>query len=252
MAETRYKSAHTGKKIDEAITRILSGELEGYVNQSAANVTSSKNWADQSAQSAADSAASAAQSANSANTSKGWADTAKQYSGKPPQSIYGTWWVWNATTEKYENTGESSVLAINHSYPNIEAMKADFPNTHKNDMAAIQGSAELDATAQLYYNDGTTWVFLTDLSGIQGPAGAQGPVGPAGPQGATGPQGPQGIQGKDGPPGPAGINGVALAVSGMIALNVDENGDLILSYQDGDTPPDLSIDENGDLILTIS
>lgn len=58
---------------------------------------------------AANSAKEAAESAASAETSSGIAtksaETAKQYSGNPPQIQDGTWWVWNAETGQYQDTG---------------------------------------------------------------------------------------------------------------------------------------------------
>lgn len=98
-------------------------------------------------------------------------DVAKQYSGKPAKSIDGTWWIWNAETGKYEDSGASSVLSIQHSYPSIEAMNADFSNTAKNDMAIISASVEEEDTAKLYINNGTEWIYLCDLSGVQGATG---------------------------------------------------------------------------------
>jgi len=71
---------------------------------------------------------------------------------------------------------------------------------------------------------------------------------PAGKQGADGPEGRQGIQG---PPGRDGVNGVAVPSAGQWALNVDENGHLILGYT-GDQAPDLSINKDGHLILNIT
>lgn len=38
------------------------------------------------------------------------ADTAKQYSGKSPKPIDGTWWTWNAANGQYEDTGISCEL----------------------------------------------------------------------------------------------------------------------------------------------
>ena len=70
---------------------------------------------------------------------------------------------------------------------------------------------------------------------------------PRGEQGATG---PAGAEGKQGPPGPQGISGVAVAVDGQYAFNVNEDGDLILSYT-GDTAPNMHINDDGHLILTI-
>ena len=73
---------------------------------------------------------------------------------------------------------------------------------------------------------------------------------PEGKQGETGPQGEQGIQGAPGPEGPRGINGVAVAADGVYAFNVNEDGDLILSYT-GDDAPDFKINADGNLILTM-
>lgn len=98
-------------------------------------------------------------------------DVAKQYSGKPAKAIDGTWWLWNAETGKYEDSGASSVLSIQHSYASIEAMNADFSNTAKNDMAIISSSVEEEDTAKLYINNGTEWFYLCDLSGVQGAKG---------------------------------------------------------------------------------
>lgn len=98
-------------------------------------------------------------------------DTAKQYSGKPPIPMDGTWWIWNAETGEYEDSGVSSVLSIQHSYPSIDTMNADFANTDKNDMAIISASVEEEDTAKLYINNGTEWVYLCDFSGVQGAKG---------------------------------------------------------------------------------
>lgn len=108
----------------------------------------------------------------------------------------------------------------------------------------------------------------TGAPGVQGPQGVQGrtgDMGPAGKAGDTGPTGPQGVQGVEGPPGPAGpqgiqgppgpqgpqgINGVAVSANGQYAFNVNEDGDLIVSYS-GDVPPNFRINENGELILEV-
>lgn len=73
--------------------------------QQAANAANSAVAAAQSAANAATSENNAAQSAADAADS---ADTAQQYSGKPPIIQDDYWWVWNATTGEYENTGESA------------------------------------------------------------------------------------------------------------------------------------------------
>ena len=100
------------------------------------------------------------------------------------------------------------------------------------------------------------------IQGQRGPAGVQGSQGPAGesgipgPQGQQGPMGAQGEIGPEGPQGPAGpqgergINGVAVAVDGQYAFNVDENGHLIISYT-GDTAPRFRIGSDGHLLLEV-
>lgn len=68
--------------------------------------------AEKSAKAAADSATAAAGSASAAETSAkeadASADRAEQYSGKPPQIKNGTWWIWNAYAQEYEDTGEAA------------------------------------------------------------------------------------------------------------------------------------------------
>lgn len=60
--------------------------------------------AEEAAEDAADSAASAKESETNAAES---ALSAEQYSGKPPMIQDGRWWIWNATTQEYEDTGEA-------------------------------------------------------------------------------------------------------------------------------------------------
>lgn len=221
-----YQSIWTGKQIDSGIGFIISGELE-------------KNT-----ELAKGSAAKAEESASQAATS---AETAKQYSGKPPKPKDGTWWVWNAASGNYVDTGDPSVIAITHSYSSIEEMEADFPNTETYDMATISADPEISDAARLYINNGVEWQYLADLSGVRGPRGEQGPVGPQGKQGATGPKGAQGVQGPTGPQGPAGVT---VSTSGAYAFHVNEQGHLILSYTGNDVP-NFSIKSNGHLILTL-
>lgn len=214
-------------------------------------VEGAKESADTAKSSATNAAKSAQDAAKSAASAKNSAQSAQQYSGNPAKPINGTWWVWNAASGHYEDTGISSVLTPNRTYSSIAEMEADYPSTNKNDIAMIQGSPEVDDTAKIYINNGTQWVYLADLSGIQGPQGPQGIQGDAGPQGSVGPQGPQGIQGPQGPEGPKGASGVAVSASGIFAFNVSDSGHLILSYADGDNPPDARIGEDGHLYFTI-
>lgn len=155
---TDYQSIWNGQQIDNAIGTILDGDID-----------EARDIAVASAESAYQSAESAAASAS----------TALQYSGNPAKPINGTWWIWDATTQQYVDSGISSTLTIKHSYPSIEDMNADFANTEENDLAIISGSAEDVDTAKLYIHpeNGTQWQYLSDLSGIQGPPGEDGTSG---------------------------------------------------------------------------
>ena len=81
--------------------RYAQASVEGYVE-------GAEDAADAAAGSAAAAASSAAAAAGSAANAAGSADTAKQYSGKPPVIQNGTWWTWNAETQKYADTGEAA------------------------------------------------------------------------------------------------------------------------------------------------
>lgn len=85
--------------------------------------------------------------------------------------------------------------------------------------------------------------MINHLDHLQGPPGVQGPPGIQGPQGERGPQGEKGEQGD------RGESGVVVPLeNGFFALSISDNGDLLVHYADGATPPDLSISNNGDLI----
>lgn len=96
------------------------------------------------------------------------AETAKQYSGKPPKPQNGTWWVWNAETQAYTDTGIKSVLSIVKSYPSVEAMEADKLNMHEGDLVIIASTVDDPDNSKLYVHDGVGWVYLSDLSGVEG------------------------------------------------------------------------------------
>lgn len=88
--------------------------------------------------------------------------------------------------------------------------------------------------------------------GVQGPKGEQGDPGIQGPQGLQGEPGEQGPQGVQGPQGPAGVDGhdgvVVTVMANEYGFSV-VNGHLILTYEDGTTPPDFYIDpETGHLM----
>lgn len=70
-----------------------------YVDSAKASADAAAGSAKASQDSANSSAASAAAAAKSESE-------AKQHSGKPPIIQNNHWWTWNATTQKYEDTGE--------------------------------------------------------------------------------------------------------------------------------------------------
>lgn len=75
--------------------------VQTYAQQAADSATAAAGSAaasEKSAQASATSAANAAQSEKEA----------KEYSGKPPIIQDGRWWTWNATTQKYVDTGEAA------------------------------------------------------------------------------------------------------------------------------------------------
>jgi hypothetical protein len=71
----------------------------------------------------------------------------------------------------------------------------------------LNGSTEQEDSAKMYMFDGTTWLFLSDFSGVQGDTGPQGPTGIDGIDGPTGRIGDMGIMGPTGPRGPQGPTG---------------------------------------------
>ena len=74
--------------------------------------------------------------------------------------------------------------------------------------------------------------------GPQGPAGSQGLQGPPGNPGTQGPQGPVGV-GLEGPVGPPGLDGS----DGVSIQQVDiVNGELIVTFSNGDIQPPIPID----------
>lgn len=82
--------------------------VQPYANNASASATAAANSATQAANSAAAAAQSATEAGNSAESAAESAETAQEYSGKPPIIQNDTWWVWNAETEQYEDTGESA------------------------------------------------------------------------------------------------------------------------------------------------
>lgn len=96
------------------------------------------------------------------------ANTAIQYSGNPAKPINGTWWIWDAAQQTYVDTGIKAVMSISHSYPSIADMEADKEGKTDGDLAIIASEINDDDNSKLFVFNGEDWVFLSDLSGIQG------------------------------------------------------------------------------------
>ena len=131
----------------------------------ATQATDQATRAAQSAQSAQSAASAAVQGASDAQQS---ASTARQYSGNPPRPINGTWWIWNAETGLYEDTGIKSVLSIVKSYPSVDAMDTDVGNMWEGALVIIASHVGDPANSSLYVHDGAGWRYLSDLSGVEG------------------------------------------------------------------------------------
>ena len=89
--------------------RSIQGRLVRQFAESATDehVKAAQEAAEQAGESAQSAANSASEAAQSAIDAVGSAQSAQQYSGKPPQIQNGTWWIWNASTQQYEDTGEA-------------------------------------------------------------------------------------------------------------------------------------------------
>lgn len=134
----------------------------------AAHVASAAEQADKARQSAQDALSASTAASGSAAEAQQSADTARQYSGNPARPINGTWWVWNAAAGVYEDTGVKSILSIVKSYPSVADMEADVGNMAEGDLVIIASDVgDLD-NSRLYVHNGTAWVYLSDLSGVEG------------------------------------------------------------------------------------
>ena len=100
---------------------------------------------------------------------------------------------------------------IKKTFESVVAMEASNGSGFEDgDFAMIASEVADPDNSKMYVWDGTTFKYISDLSGaqgIQGPKGDKGDQGIQGPQGLTGPQGIQGIQGKIGETGATGPQG---------------------------------------------
>lgn len=98
------------------------------------------------------------------------AESAKQYSGKPPKPDVqrNIWQTWNAEVGEYQDTDSPVFSLLQFSYPSVEAMEADLDNRQFGNLAIITTSVEEEENASLYIRTETEWHYLGDLSGVTG------------------------------------------------------------------------------------
>lgn len=161
----------------EAKTEAAASAVSAAASAGSASADAQKTAADRTAAESAKAAAETAQAAaeSAADTATGAAEsaaesaeTAIQYSGKPPKPQDGTWWVWAADAQEYRDTGIKSVLSIVKSYPSVGDMEADLANMQEGDLVIIASSVGDEDNSKLFVHGGAAWVFLSDLSGLEG------------------------------------------------------------------------------------
>lgn len=90
--------------------RSIKGQLvKQFAKQSVSQyVTQAQQQAKAAANSATQAATSEVNAEKSAEDAAASAETAQEYSGKPPIIQNDTWWTWDADEQKYVDTGESA------------------------------------------------------------------------------------------------------------------------------------------------
>jgi len=144
------------------------------------------------------------------------AQTAQEYSGKPPVIQDGTWWTWNAEAKAYQDTGkpaqgpqgeqgiqgiqgpegkqgpigpqgqpgaDGTSFVVKGRFGTLAELESAHPAGQTGDAYAV-GTPE-DNTVYLWSADAQAWQDVGSLQGPEGPEGKQGPVGPQGPPGST-------------------------------------------------------------------
>ena len=138
------------------------------------------------------------------NSSKYWAQRSAASATdatKYPKVQNSTWWVWNASTQEYVDTGVYATWHISKTYSSISAMNSDYSGTDVKVgeyVMIVTNSVEDADNAKIYLKGDSAYIYVADLSGatgIQGPKGDRGLQGIDGQRGADGAQGIQGIQG---------------------------------------------------------
>lgn len=176
-------------------------------SQAAASATAAKaseTAAGQSAAAAAESEGNASESASEAEAAQAAAEkaaqSAKDYSGKPPIVQGGTWWTWDAETDAYQDTGVQAT--------GDKGDKGDAAGFGTPVVTVDNNTGTPSATVEASGPD-TDKVFTFNFYNLKGDTGATGPQGPKGDTGDTGPKGDKGNKGDKGDKGDTGATGAA-------------------------------------------
>lgn len=161
-AKTAAETAQTAAETAQAAAETARDSAESSATAAASSATAaagSATAAAEDASDAADSATAAADSADDAAASAELAEqsaisaaksaaSAEQYSGKPPQIINDNWWIWNAATGEYEDTGERATImyatfAID---PDTGLLTMYAPDEYAGPMFSINANGYLEVT----------------------------------------------------------------------------------------------------------
>lgn len=188
--------------------------------------------------------------------------TVEGYKESDPMAIAltATEFLWVAISDKYYIPEEPTPTQAQQLQGMIESVTeetAEIVGAAREDLAGVQR----DISVWEKWDSGKEYVplnkvvrFGSSYICVKGNAG----IDPAGDIdnyywlliAAKGDKGDRGLTGRDGREGPQGIAGVAVAVDGMIAFNVDDEGNLWCSYS-GTEAPDFRIGEDGNLYAGI-
>ena len=203
---------------------------------------------------------------------EGWCSfTVEGYKAETPEAIAfsATEYLWVADTDRdyipedvtpsqaqqlqamIEGITEETAAIVAEAQKNLEDAQKDISVWEEWDetkeyvplnKVVASGSSYVCVTANVGINpgadiDGNYWLLIA-AKGERGERGLDGRDGQPGRDGAIGPAGTD------------GINGIAVAADGIVAFNVDENGDLWCSYT-GNTVPNYYLGDDGCLYVRI-
>ncbi|MDE7262276.1 MAG: collagen-like protein, partial [Oscillospiraceae bacterium] len=205
LARNEAQAAHRGALAAQEAAQTARLLAEAAAETAAADAAHAA--AEQAAEAAAAQTAQAVQDAarDAAEKAAESAETAQQYSGKPPIIQNGTWWTWNADMQAYKDSGEAARGEVGPAGVAGPIGPQGAPG--ETGPQGVQGEKGDTGDAGPAGPKGDTGD--PGPKGDTGEAGPAGEPGPVGPQGDVGPAGPKGDPGGTGPMGPKGDTGDA-------------------------------------------